>query len=886
MFFPSNMNSRQKKILGSWRGLLWNFVKREWIPVFVSSGIGVLAAEGVHLLWRDQSFQSSLVSKYSPSWLSFDDPRYYIPYLSIALFSVFLAVALSISVNFWRGLKSWLFGVTSGLVLLPFASAFSISILPAPAAGRRLMLGSALITAWFLGSFRLYLRAKVRAARTVHEEEFTVPQSVRSLAGTQLEWSDDPIQTWTQDALGRAALVDSLSVKIMISKTPVIALSGPYGTGKTSVLNLLREHLGDKTITVSFSTWLPGSQETLTSYLLADIASQCKKEYIVPGLQRSTRQLATALGQKVPFLSEYLKLLPAATQKDHIESLKAALLRLPKRVVVLLDEIDRMEKEEIMTLLKVIKGIATLPNLSFVCAANIETMIQTTGKDNEYFQKFFPIIIFVPEPDPAALLNAGTDRLVSTFVSLDWFESHTEDEEFKKRIESLWAASISPFCTNLRTIGLLANGVSVAAAPLRGEVDAVDLTLVEMLKRFRPDVHKLIAKNSFALTGGESPFRGGQIHDDKDEEQARNKLLTELKQLLPKDGEFEQVQAVINELFPLVSKAERRLRKARRGPFEQSMTEETNKRISEPGIFPAYFRYELPDAIFSSVELKELLEQLQDASSQDARDSIFLRTLQSMEKGGLKRDDFLRKLAELAKSKSITTSTAQSLGEAAVKAADKYTYDHAFPMWGEAGHVLRLIHAVAHRLSQNERIAFLQKCVLDATDDTMAVDIVMILTRQKDESNLEVSVADLYPNFTRRMRNRYGRGIDIANIDLSTSDQQAFNLWGIRSTDDLQTEPEDRNIQYDFWRRYIGKSRTRLARVFRDFFLPFAIYEKDPEPAVENKIPIADLRKLYDELPEDPAMTDRDRKSLAALRRFLDGEFKNGIGPSTDLYGD
>src|SRR5260370_4679028 len=106
------------------------------------------------------------------------------------------------------------------------------------------------------------------------------------------------MESWAQDALGRAALVDSLSVKIMIGKTPVLALSGTFGSGKTSILNLLREHLGNKTITVSFSTWLPGSQETLTSYLLADIATECKKQYVVPGLRQSARRFATTLGKK------------------------------------------------------------------------------------------------------------------------------------------------------------------------------------------------------------------------------------------------------------------------------------------------------------------------------------------------------------------------------------------------------------------------------------------------------------------------------------------------------------------------------------------------------------------------------------------------------------
>jgi hypothetical protein len=55
---------------------------------------------------------------------------------------------------------------------------------------------------------------------------------------------------------------------------------------------------------------------------------------------------------------------------------------------------------------------------------------------------------------------------------------------------------------------------------------------------------------------------------------------------------------------------------------------------------------------------------------------------------------------------------------------------------------------------------------------------------------------------------------------------------------------------------------------------------------LESKIPIPELRRLYLELPEDPTLSDRDHKSLATLRRFPDGEFKNGISPMSKLYDD
>ena len=109
----------------------------------------------------------------------------------------------------------------------------------------------------------------------------------------------------------------------MIAKAPVLWLSGTFGSGKTSTLHLLREHLGDKTITVSSSSWLPGSAETLTSYLLADIANERKKGYVVPGLRQSARWLAAALGRRVPVRTSSL-----APRPDDLRSESVRFLRL------------------------------------------------------------------------------------------------------------------------------------------------------------------------------------------------------------------------------------------------------------------------------------------------------------------------------------------------------------------------------------------------------------------------------------------------------------------------------------------------------------------------------------------------------------------------------
>ncbi len=869
------MNKAQQKVLKAWGPLLLAFVQREWFSILIWSGLGALVAATTRLVLQDRVFKSFAVATYLPSAKHFDDTRQYLSYLIVVAITALVAGTIYGLEIIPRGIKSWIRGVTSGLCLLSFVSMFVVLTLHRGTIERQLITDLAIVVLFFLITYVLHVAARIYAERTLNEEDLWVASQSRSLIGTEIAESDDPIQSWREDALGRAALVDGISSKLMIAKSPVLAVFGEFGSGKTSILNLLREHLGKKAIVVSFSTWLPGSQETLTSYLLSDIATECQKQYVVPGLSKSARRLASALGQSVPFVKGYLEFLPAPTQRDDIKSMNAALARLPKRVVVLLDELDRMEREELLTLLKVIRGVSTLRNLSFVCALDLKTVIKTVKgeEDNEqkkdenlkYFDKFFPVSIQIPTSDADELRKAGVERLVAGFNRRNWFYSKSEEDQFRQQIDGLWNDLIAPFCRNLRAIGLLSNDVSTSAALLKREVNPVDLTLVELLRRFKPSVYDLVGSNFVTLTGGESWLKGrGKYYSDEDKERFGSTLLEDLKKAAKSDEQLGQIKGILSELFPLFEKLDGKTFVSRKKRLDFSKGE---TRIFHPGLFPAYFRYELPQAIFSSVELEEFLKKIEKVTA-DRQEHEFREVLDSMEKGSPKRDDFLRKLSDSVQ--SLSPQVRREMALICIHAADKLTYDKVL-LLGEAGHVLRLVNRVAEKTPQTERAALLSQCIAEASDDTMALWILTKLAGKQSGFDLGVSLEDIYPSFAKRMRARYGRDVNAANVDLSTADQQAFNLWASHDTD-------DRSAQHDFWLRYIGESRTRLADTFLGIFMPLGIYETDPTPFVENKISISDLGRPYDSLPDDPGLTETQRKSLQWLKRLLDGEFKNGIG--------
>lgn len=118
------------------------------------------------------------------------------------------------------------------------------------------------------------------------------------------------------------------------------------------------------------------------------------------------------------------------------------------------------------------------------------------------------------------------------FASLNrrrWFESQSEEQSFREQIDAVWKERIAPFCRNLRAIGLLANDVGSAAALLRREVHPVDLTLIELLRRFRPAIYEIVERNSVTLTGGESWLKGESYYSDQEKERLKKRLLEDIR---------------------------------------------------------------------------------------------------------------------------------------------------------------------------------------------------------------------------------------------------------------------------------------------------------------------------------------------------------------------
>ena len=215
------------------------------------------------------------------------------------------------------------------------------------------------------------------------------------------------------DMLGIGQYADALSLFISECDTPItISIAGPWGSGKTSVMNMVRTKLDDKIIPVWFNCW-QFSQFDLSANLSAVMMNFIKDE-LYKGLEDPTRldaatETASAIfnwgkgligvGAKVASSVTGIKVDEAVdalmntvnsvqSAKDNMEKMVNRRLDNGKkdRVVIFIDDLDRVTPSVALELLEVMKIFLDVKGCVFVLACDFDVVkkgVAAKFKSNE-----------------------------------------------------------------------------------------------------------------------------------------------------------------------------------------------------------------------------------------------------------------------------------------------------------------------------------------------------------------------------------------------------------------------------------------------------------------------------------------------------------------------
>lgn len=248
-------------------------------------------------------------------------------------------------------------------------------------------------------------------------------------------YRDVPIEDSTKDSLGIGDYADSLSKFILNCDSPMtIAIQGDWGSGKTSMMNLIREKIKKSVISVWFNTW-QYSQFDMGSYLsislITSLLEEIKPEKNIAASLKKILGVAvkgamtfaiektageTIAGQfadtsSVTDLTSELKDL-----KSKIEEAIDSRLKKEKvdRIVVFVDDLDRLPPERAIEVLEVMKTFLDIPGCIFVLAVDYGIVIQGIRKkygemvEESKGKSFFDKIIQLPFIIPVNQYNVNS----------------------------------------------------------------------------------------------------------------------------------------------------------------------------------------------------------------------------------------------------------------------------------------------------------------------------------------------------------------------------------------------------------------------------------------------------------------------------------------------
>ncbi|MBM3241564.1 hypothetical protein FJZ31_35230 [Candidatus Poribacteria bacterium] len=341
--------------------------------------------------------------------------------------------------------------------------------------------------------------------------------------------ADTPISKSEDDLLGRARFAQRLGDTIRDwnkEESLVIALYGPWGSGKTSILNLAVEQIekttanvpeDERPIVIRFNPWNFSEQNQILEMFFHEIATELGYRSASKTLKKIGTQLQrygsflTPIS-KIPvpgfrFLSIVEKIGKGMKEfgNENLAKLKTKISELFKkmkrRIIIVIDDIDRLNEVEIRQMFQLIKLNADFPNTIYLLAFDrevVEKALETTPKisGRAYLEKIVQVAFDIPMIEPTRLTRI-------LFTEMDKLIADVPEENFDQvRWGNLYYGGLRHFFSSVRDIKRFINGFSFSFQLVSSEVNSIDVIGIEALRILAPKVYHAIARNKeiFTLT--------------------------------------------------------------------------------------------------------------------------------------------------------------------------------------------------------------------------------------------------------------------------------------------------------------------------------------------------------------------------------------------------
>lgn len=338
---------------------------------------------------------------------------------------------------------------------------------------------------------------------------------------------EGPVTKAGDDRYGYTAIAEGLALSISAldeNVSTVIGIEGQWGSGKTSLLNLLTDHLKTQvpatTQIVVFSPWVNSPDESPVNALMMTIAARLARldtstmaqagklaplaDNILNYAQQTSRRLAPVTrfaGNFVPGLGLVADGMDALaetglsgrekTAAELRADIEEKIAGLGVSFIVVIDDLDRLEPAQAVEVLRMVRSVADFSRFRYVMCYDRDVLAHAVesglGVQNGklYLQKIIPLSFSLPRPESFDLRREFIAGVISLYTSVCKTEpDETLLQDLRRAADIYGAALRTP-----REVQLTLNALAFRYSGLRDYVWLPDLCFLQLIRTVNPDLY-------------------------------------------------------------------------------------------------------------------------------------------------------------------------------------------------------------------------------------------------------------------------------------------------------------------------------------------------------------------------------------------------------------
>ncbi|WP_134740343.1 KAP family NTPase [Nocardioides sp. 503] len=430
------------------------------------------------------------------------------------------------------------------------------------------------------------------------------------------KWADRPLSAIAEDTLDRdnyaKAAADLIVSTFSYDLSVVFGLSGPWGSGKTSFIAMTEEHLRtthpDWHIS-HFTPWATSDETGLIAEFYASLARglPVKKSRHLRAALATAAMLAAPTANVIPVAgataAEIARagaqaLVKARPWQDVFKEASEEIEKLRRPILIVVDDVDRLHSNELMTLLKVVRLLGRFPGVQYLLAYDDDTLHRSLthagaaqpldGSAERFMEKIVQYPVLVPpllRHQQVTRLHAGLKRTTRT---VDTSTAGAQTDRIDALMQCFTGLLRTPRAID-RFIAQLEHHIPLLPP---GEIDDEDVILLTLVRVAFPGLFNDLPKFREPLVSGHT----GQLAVGRSIDRVKFDPVVLLTKIPAEHADTGRL--LLASLFPRLEWPDTHV-------IDVSYPSATGRGVGSDGYFDRYFAMAIPSHDISDQEVRE-----------------------------------------------------------------------------------------------------------------------------------------------------------------------------------------------------------------------------------------------------------------------------------------